>query len=331
VLEAAEQATGVTQSLLTFSRRTPSRKAPVHLGRLLADMQRMLRGIVPASIVFEYHYARTGCLWVQADSTQLQQLVTNLVVNAREAMPDGGTLAVSVRGEPEQRSAQRKPGSPPCGAVVLTVEDTGRGMSDDVQERLFDPFFTTKPRDTGTGLGMSVVHGIVAEHDGTVKIESREGQGTQITVVFPCCGRPAQCIEHAPLLAVRDGHGETILVADSAPQILAIVTSALRSKGFEVIQARDGDQAARLYAEHRDRTRLLILDEALPKKNSLTLLREFRADRDPVPAILVTDGPDYDRPADDLTGLRLIRKPFHLGSLVNLVHEVLDIPSPAPR
>ncbi len=328
VLDAAEQASGVTQSLLTFSRRTQTRKVPVHVGHLITAMQRMLRQMLPASIELETNVAQGGGLWMRADGAQLQQLVINLVVNAREAMPDGGTLDISVGPEPADESRAETDESTP-GSLVLVVADSGQGLGQEIRERLAHAIPTPPAPGSGAGLGMAVAHGIVAEHGGRIEVESREGRGTRIIITFPGCQRPPQRLADRPWLTEDPGHGETILVAENTPQILAIVTSALRSKGYRVLQASDGCEASELHEKHRATTRLLILDADLPNKGGTALLHDVRASGSSVPAILITGRPDPAVQEDALPGLHVLRKPFHVGSLVSLVSTVLREQAPA--
>ncbi len=191
IIEVTEQATGLTRSLLTFSRAAPAEKSPVHLGRAVAKSIHLLSGMLPATIEIVADASSFPDLWVEGDATQLQQVVLNLAVNAGDAMPDGGQLRIAVNHEPvdpaDVLSAVTTKGK---GAAVLMVEDTGVGMPEEVRTRIFEPFFTTKPRELGTGMGMAVVHGIVSDHHGHIDVDSQEGRGTRISATFPCCDPP---------------------------------------------------------------------------------------------------------------------------------------------
>jgi len=175
--KAAEQAADITRSLLTFSRRSPAAKQPLHLVGIVADTVAMLRRMVPTSVTMTINTASAQDLWVLADSSHIRQVVMNLTINARDAMPNGGALTVTVsRGHHDSGDT-----------AVVTVADSGVGMSAEVVERLFEPFFTTKARSQGTGLGMAIVHGVIQDHGGTIQVASEPGQGTCITITLPTC------------------------------------------------------------------------------------------------------------------------------------------------
>ena len=314
---AAMEAGGVARSLLTFSRKAPNRKAPVRLGRLVEASAKMLRRMVPAAIEIVTDVARADDFWVHADATQLQQVVMNLAVNARDAMPNGGVLRLTVHAEPpDTRNA--------APTAVMVVQDTGTGMSAEVLARVFEPFFTTKPRERGTGLGMAVVHGIVTDHGGRIEIESKEGYGTQVSVRFPCCAAPADdASPPEPPPAIR-GLGETILVVDDNPQVLAIITSTLRSAGYQTVSASDGDAAMTTFEANRERTRLVILDLDLPRRSGLACLNEMRKHRSDLPALLISGSIEADLESAARNDTRILRKPFQVQELGRIVSELLN-------
>ena len=186
VEQAARQASGVTRSLLTFSRKAPGHKQVLNLTVVINDTVRLLRHVLPASIEVEQIIPPGFDGWVNADAMQLQQVLMNLAVNARDAMPDGGRLGISLHHEPATPAAgSAGPAGAADGSAVLVVEDSGIGMSEETQARIFDPFFTTKPRGQGTGLGMAIIHGIITNHGGTIHVDSKEGRGTRVTVTLP--------------------------------------------------------------------------------------------------------------------------------------------------
>ena len=332
VEEAAELATGVTRSLLTFSCKTASRKDPVELRGLVGKAADLLRRVLPAGIELVTDTADGSPVWVHADSTQMQQVVMNLAINARDAMPEGGTLRISVSRAPDDGSESARTAhsetpalAPRCQGPVarLAVTDTGTGMSPEVQERIFEPFFTTKPQNRGTGLGLSIIHGIVKDHDGHIEVQSEPGRGTTFTVVLPSFDGSAVPDAVDSSAAVASGHGETVLLAEDSLHVRSIMTSALESLRYEVVQASDGASLMEHFERHRPRIRLLVVDVDLPKRNGLDCLREIRAGGVRTPAIVITAGADahLEEQLDEDT--LLLRKPFQISEFGALVGSVL--------
>ncbi len=186
ILDASRQAAGVTKSLLTFSRRVPTEKRPLDLRETVEEAARMLGSLLPATIELVVDTAGDAPIRVDADATQIQQIIINLAVNARDAMPEGGILRVSVAPSGDEQVGDM-PGTSPSGETYarLAVSDAGTGMSEEVRARAFDPFFTTKPRGKGTGLGLSIIHRIVTDHGGHIDVQSEEGKGTTFTILIP--------------------------------------------------------------------------------------------------------------------------------------------------
>lgn len=328
IVDVTERATGLTRSLLTFSRKASAEKSPVPLGQAVAKSMRLLRSLLPAAIevTTEISSSHAG-LWIEADVTQLQQVVLNLAINARDAMPNGGILRVTVRHEPvdaaDVLSAVTTRGK---GAAVLIVEDTGVGMTDEVRARIFEPFFTTKPREQGTGLGLAVVHGIMSDHQARIEVDSKEGRGTRISIMFPCCDAPASADSASASDRIERAVGETILLAEDNEQIRAIMTTALRSAGYDVIEASDGVAAVSAFEECRDRVRLLVLDLDLPKRDGLACLTQMRHARPDLPAVIVSGAANQNlgRHLDSRT--RLLRKPFLMSDFLQCVSHALTAP-----
>ncbi len=325
VEQAARQASGVTRSLLTFSRQEPTEKSPVLMGRLVTESIRLIRQILPANVEIVEHVPPHPDLWVNADATQLQQVLMNITINARDAMLSGGQFRLRLQpGGPltvEGASAETDPDAP---HAALVLEDTGTGMSEEVHARIFDPFFTTKPRSQGTGLGLSVTHGIISAHRGTIDVDSALGRGTRVTISLPCCAPPAETDEpHRPASAAR-GHGEVVFVVEDNDYVRSIMTSTLRAQGYDVVQAADGVEAMQALEVRQDVARLVILDLDLPKADGLSCLREMRERRLGVSVVVVTGRVDV--PFDEgLEGAdHVLQKPFPMAELARVVAEVLE-------
>jgi len=313
------QANGLIKGLLTFSRRQETERQSVELSQLIENTSDLFRRILPAAITLEIDVASVQNFQVSADVTQLQQVLLNLMINARDAMPDGGTLRISLSPAP----ADRGDGSDTASWVRIEVSDTGVGMPPEVQARIFEPFFTTKPDECGTGLGLAMVHSIVSQHDGRVEVRSTVGQGSTFTVLLP----PAT-LDSIPDDAIssrnwKSGAGEMILLAEDHRYVREIMAATLRHVGYEVVQAEDGLALLDRYQAHRDHLRLLIADLDLPGCSGLDGLRQLRARGARLPAILIT-GTDSRDLSDQLDmETLLLRKPFQMATLARLVYSLL--------
>ncbi|MHC4715656.1 MAG: PAS domain S-box protein [Planctomycetota bacterium] len=317
IAQAAERASALTRSLLTFGRRLPAAKERIDLRAGVRETSTMLDRVLPASVELVVEGTSGEPLWVQADPTQIQQILMNLAVNARDAMAEGGTLRIAASGAPDAEAPEK---------AVLTVADTGVGMSPEVRSRIFEPFFTTKPRGEGTGLGLSIVHGIVADHGGRIDVESASGEGSTFTVTLPIApaeegARPSGVPADAPL-----GRGEQLLLAEDNPLVADAIAAMLRSLRYEVTRVPDGEALLDHFTEHAEQIRLLVVDIDLPKRSGLDVLREIRAGGSTVPVIIVTGtaGREVGAELDDNTVL--LPKPFELRELADAVDRLLSDP-----
>jgi len=330
--EAAHQATGVTRALLTFSQEAPAEKKPIRLQTALQDSARLLRRTLPASIELVVGDDCHPPLWINADGTQLQQILLNLAINARDAMPHGGSLRISAA--PASQSELRA-WKDVCDSrtpyVCVTVSDTGAGITPDVQSRIFEPFFTTKPRGRGSGLGLAIVHGLLKEHSGHITVVSEIGKGTTFHVFLPRAGSPApQETDHAPIKTPH-GHGETVLLVGNDPHMRGIVTMALESLGYEVIQAGDGLNIRQCRERHRNKIRAIILDgdvadqsggKPLSTGSVRSWLDDLRQAGIRAPAVIISDDPAFDQTDSFDTRTKLLLKPFKVPDLGRLIGEL---------
>lgn len=312
VRDAADQASAITRSLLAFSRKAPAARRPLDLGTTAREGARLLRTLVPAGV--QLTVDATPGVWVEADPGQLHQVLMNLLLNGCEAMPAGGTLTISVRRE--------DPGLLGAATALLVVEDTGVGIADDVREHLFEPFFTTKTRERGTGLGLSVVHGIVTALGGRVLVDSVVGAGTRMTVALPAC---AQAVVEAPPPAAPGaraaGRGQA-LVAEDDPLVRRTLEQGLRDAGFEVRAVEDGE-AALAALEATPDVALVVLDLDLPRRTGPSCLREARARGVRTPTLVVTGNAARAEPLPSDERTRVLEKPFDLARLRAAVDELL--------
>ncbi len=329
VQEAAEQAAGVTRSLMAFSHRAESKMGPVVLQNMVKRSFHLFRHILPAGIEVAIDTSPEP-VWIHADETQLRQIVMNLVINARDAMPGGGTLSVSVS-ESARASKQMEDLGGPDGSVArLTVSDTGEGMEPSVRKRVFEPFFTTKPKGQGTGLGLSIVHSIVEDHGGNILVGSEPGRGTTFTVELPLLETEPSHNPHQDEAPLRQGHGEVVLLAQGNRQVRGILTSVLESQSYEILPVSDGNTLMARFDRDGKRIDLLVFDVDLPKRSGIDCLRDIRSKGGSVPAIVITGGTaaDLEKRIDDNT--TLLRKPFLIGDFSKLVGNLLAA-SPQPE
>ncbi|HSW46383.1 MAG TPA: ATP-binding protein [Phycisphaerae bacterium] len=315
VVTIVHDAGGIANSLLTFSRKTVSGKVRVNLTRVVVNSLKLLRRIIPAGVELRDSLKVDRPVYVLADMGQLHQVLMNLITNARDALPNGGAIAVGL----SERNT-------PAGEkhAVLTVEDSGVGMSQEVASRIFDPFFTTKPRGKGTGLGMAIVHGIIEEHEGHIDIQSEPDKGTRVTVCLPTCGPPAPPPDESEAALPRASlKGLRILLAEDQDFVRAIMTDALQTAGFIVDESRDGTEALERFKAEPDACCLAILDIELPRMSGLQCYAEIRADRPDLPIVLVTGNPEYSVEGRHDEYLTLLRKPFTMSELTFLSKSML--------
>jgi PAS domain S-box-containing protein len=326
VEEAGLQARGVVTSLLAFTQKREPEKAPVNLVSSLRNSIHLLRRLLPALIDVEEDLG--GCMevWVEANAAQLQQVWMNLAVNARDAMPHGGRLGITLRVQSEATAGQDPSGemAEVRGGAVVVVEDTGTGMSEEVRARIFEPYFTTKPRGQGTGLGMSVTHATVTNHGGQIEVESWEGRGTRVTIRLPCCGPPPERTSATSRARERSGHGEVILVVENDELVRSILVSSLRVQGYEATWACDATEALAKLRRRRAGVSLAVVDLDLPKGGGLPLLDRIRRKRAAMPILIITGRAEVPA-ADQLRANEcLLRKPFQVSELGAQVASLLE-------
>jgi len=258
VIGAAERGSELVQQLLAFSRKQELRVRPVDLRLLVEETRAMLVHVIPKKIVIEIRGADDPCP-VLADAVQIGQVLMNLAVNARDAMPGGGTLSIETADVEVADNDPAHPGVTPGGYVLLIVGDTGTGMSPEVRAKIFDPFFTTKGPGQGTGLGLATVYGIVAQHGGAVRVKSEPGAGTEFFIYLPAA--PGDAVEDTP---EPPGGTETILLVEDDALARHVMGRRLTDLGYRVLEAADGERALRLLEAEGARPDLLLCDIALP-------------------------------------------------------------------
>jgi PAS domain S-box-containing protein len=304
---AADRAAALTRQLLMFSRREVVKPEVLDVGGLLRDLERLLNRTLSERIALHITVG-PGLPPVLADRAQLEQVLVNLAVNARDAMPDGGTLSIAVAGLPE--------------GVRITVVDDGMGMLEEVRDRAFEPFFTTKDPGQGTGLGLATVHGIVTDSGGTVDIDSVPGQGTSVTIFLPGCREeirspelPAEPAAHAPAAAAR------VLVVEDQEPVRRQACRILAAHGYEVTEAPGGEEALAAWQE----VDVLVTDVVMPGMTGQQLA-QLAVDRNRDLRVVYMSGHTEDvlvRNGARARNLAFVQKPFTRAALLRAVEDAL--------
>ena len=326
---SARRGTELLKQVLSFARGVAGERVAVHPGLVIREIEGMIRNTFPKNIVFEGDVAKD--VWaVSGDPTQLNQVLLNLCVNARDAMADGGKLAIVARNaEVDAQFAALNRGATPGRHVVLEVTDTGCGITRENINRIFDPFFTTKESGKGTGLGLSTTLGIVRSHGGFLHVQSEPGQGSTFGVYLPALQEVAPAA--APAAPVRDlprGNGELVLVVDDEANVLEITRDTLQAFGYRVLTAADGAQAVALYAAHRQETALVVTDMMMPVMDGAALAAALRR-IDPEIRIVGISGLQSQVDATRHAGGGMdhfLAKPFTAEALLRCVATVLSQP-----
>jgi len=322
VRTAAKQAAELTQQLLAFGREQRIAPEVLDLNYVVPGVQSMLRRLIEEHI--EVRIVLSGSpLMVKADQTQIAQVLMNLAVNARDAMPNGGRLTVEtglVRMASEYGATSA--GVTPGPYAVLKVSDTGVGMSPEVQEKMFDPFFTTKEVGRGTGLGLSTVYDIVQQHEGSIHCDSDVGKGTTFTVLLPLV-QTEETTTHEPSdFSVLPTGAHTILVVEDESEVRNLVVNTLQTCGYSVLAADNGRDALRLAREHTGDIHLLLTDVVMPRMSGPELAQKLRLIRPDVKLVFMSGYPMG--AGGGLPGVDMLQKPFTLRRLARKLFEVLS-------
>ncbi|MFH1501914.1 MAG: PAS domain S-box protein [Candidatus Eisenbacteria bacterium] len=334
IKKASEQAAGVTGQLLAFSRQQPLEQKPVLVNDVVTNIDKMLRRLIGEDVdlvtVLDPDLGK-----VKADLTQLQQVIMNLAINARDAMPDGGTLTLRTEnvhlGEGDvQSTTDAEPGE----YVRLSVSDTGSGVDPEVLDRIFEPFFTTKESGKGTGLGLSVVYGIVSQHRGWVDVSSELHKGTAFSVYLPVTTGDAgeRETENRTRKGAR-GNDERVLIVEDEDSVRGFAVRALRQGGYNVLEARSAEEAVELFRAEGSRIDLIFTDVVLSSRSGLELVDEIHEMRPNVPALLSSGYADQKSHWDTIQerGLPFLKKPYAVSDLLDRVRSVIEEGSVADR
>jgi two-component system cell cycle sensor histidine kinase/response regulator CckA len=318
--ESARRGADIIRQLLTFARGPRVDNQTTHPARLVAEVERMLRKTIPPSIAVETEVA-PGIWSIASDPTQLLQVLLNLGVNARDAMPNGGILGIRAENvEVDAQYANMNSGATPGVYVMVSVSDTGTGITPETLERIFDPFFTTKEAGAGTGLGLATVRSIVKNHRGFLNVYSEPGT-TVFKVYLPAQYVTAPENAEAAASPVISGNGELILIIDDEMAILDVTTATLESFGYRVLTASDGSEGIALYAQNPD-VAVVVTDMLMPVLDGPTTIRALR-NLNPNVRVLGMSGYTSQRMSGAMPDL-LLQKPFRAPDLLNAIHSVLS-------
>jgi signal transduction histidine kinase len=329
IMGAVESGGKLTRQLLTYSRKVKSEKRPINLNDQVRQAHQLLERTIPKMIEMDLLLEEDLKL-VNADSVQIEQVLMNLVINARDAMPDGGRLVIKTKNirRPDNRSASQ-PAFEPWDGVILSVMDTGQGMDKETRKQIFDPFFSTKALGKGTGLGLSMVHGIVENHEGRITCRSTPGEGTSFRVYLPT-------VEfNLGEMAVEEKKGEQkgneiILLVDDNETIRQTGKEMLARAGYTVLTASTGEMALDIYDQETEEIDLVLLDLIMPGMGGARCLQELLK-KNPAINVIITSGyspVDQSMKTIEACSREFLRKPFTYEQLLGTVRNILDSDSP---
>ncbi len=326
IKQAADRAAAITRQLLAFGRKQVLQPRALDLRAVVAEIATLLRHLVGATVELQLELAH-GPTWVRADESQIEQVVLNLVVNARDAMPDGGKITLSVdRYSADAQAVRPRLGMPQGNYVRITVRDTGVGMNAETQARIFEPFFTTKALGKGTGLGLATVYGVVKQSGGWIWVDSAPGAGTTFEILFPEVS-PATETPSVVKPSIRSVRGhETVLLVDDEEDVRTVLCDSLAAQGYNVLSAGSGQEALAVASKHAGKIDVLITDTIMPGMDGPKLAKALREAR-PETKVLYISGYTEDA---SLFGSGLLRseaflqKPFPLDSLSQKVRALVS-------
>jgi len=326
IQRAAQRASSLTRELMAFCRKQPMHPQPVQVNEVIRDMEQLLHGVISKDIGFEFTLD-PNLGQILADPVQVEQIVLNLVLNARDAMPDGGkitlrtaaiTLSTPLEGTPDR--------TPPGSYIAMSISDTGKGIDPAVIPHIFEPFFTTKEEGKGTGLGLATVYGIVKQNHGFIHVSSEKESGTAFTLYLPRqAGEIRQPEPPEPKPAAVPKGTETLLLVEDEANVSSVLAELLTEQGYHVLIAADGEEALTLFRQHADRIHLVISDIHMPGINGYEFARRLKA-LSPQTKIILISGNAEDRASkdrDDTLIAALLPKPFSSQTLTRTIRSVL--------
>jgi PAS domain S-box-containing protein len=325
--KSASRGAAIVRQLLTFSRGMEGARVSIQIRHLLKEMSQMMHETFPRNITFRIE-VEEGLWTILADVTQIHQVLLNLCVNARDAMPDGGEILLRCRNLLVEEGGGGLPSLSNGRYLHLCVKDTGCGIPLSIQQRVFDPFFTTKAIGKGSGLGLSTVMGIVRNHRGVITVESEEGKGASFDIYLPAETEPSSAVVSDEPSVLPRGEGELLLVVDDEPNVLASLEMILVAQGFRVLTASSGNQAMGHLQSHRGDIRLLLTDMMMPGLSGIDLLKEARSWLPELPIVAMSglDLASWEKDLERFSGVHFLGKPHDASALLISLKEALAAP-----
>jgi nitrogen-specific signal transduction histidine kinase len=322
IQRAGERGASLTKQLLASGRKQLLSPRLLDLNALVDDLTSLLRRVIGEDIELEWLRGSAPAV-ILADAGQVEQIIMNLAINARDAMPQGGSLSIASSSVQVDLGAPAKRSAP---YVLLTVSDTGLGMDEETMARMFEPFFTTKDLGKGTGLGLSTVYGIVEQLNGFIRAESALGHGTVFEVYFPERERTSISVHPESIAPVARGGDETVLLVEDESQVRRLVFEVLQARGYKVLAAKDGLEAIPLEENYADRIDLLITDVVMPGMSGRELAKHVTAARPDTKVLFMSGYTDDAVLRHGVTGpgTAFLQKPFALEDLLQRVRALLD-------
>ncbi|MBI5055503.1 MAG: PAS domain S-box protein [Nitrospirae bacterium] len=326
ILASSERGANLTQSLLAFSRKQLISPAPVDLNQAMRNMQKLLGRLIGEDIELKLVLDERP-LTILADSGQIEQILMNLATNAKDAMPDGGSLIIKTEMTVIDEQFMKEHGFGIEGPyAMLSVTDSGTGMTEKTRERIFEPFFTTKEVGRGTGLGLAMVYGAIKQNNGYITADSELGKGTTFRIYLPLIKAAGNEEKTAEPLALIKGGAETILMAEDDESLRKLVSSVLQEFGYSVIEAKDGADAIEKFKEHKEDIKLAVLDVIMPKKNGREVYGEIKKINPGIKALFISG---YTADLMHVKGiidlnLNFLAKPVLPSELLKKIREILD-------
>jgi two-component system, cell cycle sensor histidine kinase and response regulator CckA len=317
VTSSAQRATSLVKQILAFARGSGGQIGPIKLRPIIRDTANMVKDTFPKSIKLSVNIPEKGMWMVQGDVTEIHQVLLNLCVNARDAMPQGGQLTLSAQNMTLGSETTAAHDAPPGGYVMVSLRDTGSGIPPEVLPRIFDPFFTTKIGDKGTGLGLSTVAGIVKHQRGFIEVKTELGKGTEFKIYFPAIFATETTDGEAQKGPLPTGRGELILVVDDEEAVRELIKTTLETYGYRVLTAQNGVQGINLFKEHQEEIRLLVTDTDMPHMDGMATIEATKALKPDIPVIIASGSKrDTEQIRKETKYLTNLGKPFSVEQLL---------------